>query len=76
MTNEQLFFISSIFLSLAYQPAQLGILEIAQCAVKRMFPKLQEQMRIRYWSFLKNAFSRTLYYSSWHSIWRLDVGIG
>lgn len=55
MTNEQLFFISSIVLSLAYQPAQLGILEIAQCTVERMFPKLQKQMRMRYWSFLKNV---------------------
>lgn len=34
-------------LSLAYQPAQLGILEIAQCTVERMFPKLQEQTRRR-----------------------------
>lgn len=38
-------------LSLAYQPAQLGILEIAQCTVERMFPKLQKQMRKRHWSF-------------------------
>lgn len=80
MTNEQLFFISSIVLSLAYQPAQLGILEIAQCTVERMFPKLQKQMRMRYWSFLKKCFgadfSHTLYYSPRRNTWSLDVGKG
>lgn len=46
LTNEHLFFISSIVLSLAYKPAQLGILEIAQCTVERMFPKLQKHMEL------------------------------
>lgn len=84
LTNEQLFFISSMVLSLAYQPAQLGILEIAQCTVERMFPKLQKQRRRMYWSFFFKKkkkwfgadFTHTLYYSPRCHIWRLDVGMG
>jgi len=48
--------------------------------VERMFPKLQKQMRMRYWSFLKKCFgadfSHILYYSPWCTIWRLDVRMG
>lgn len=71
-------------LSLAYQPAQLGILEIAQCTVERMFPKLQKQMRRRkkdfFFLYLKKKVFWSCFlshsYSPWCHIWRLDVGMG
>lgn len=42
LTNEQLFFIRNDVLSIAYQPAQLGTFEIAQCTAELALPKLQK----------------------------------